>query len=542
MEAKNIKKLPAAETLLFGIRLDRKQIKKPLVAIVYSQNGICPGHMGLDDLAGYVQTGIAEAGGVGIKMNAGVGICDGIAQGHEGMRYPLPSRELNRDCVVSMIKAHGVFEGVVYLAACDKNIPGYLMAAAHLDLPGIFVTAGPMLPGYINGKRIDVVDASEANAQYEQGDINQKEYEKIIEECCPTIGTCAGLMTANSMACITEVLGLTIPKMATIPAVESKKYRLATESGRRIMELIDKEITTRQILNKKAFKNALRVDMSIGASTNTILHLQAIAKEVDCELSLDEIQSISDSTPNILKLSPMTRYWVSDFDKAGGIPVVMNRLKTLLEIDIETVAGSWRHRLENIEDNGDTRLIKNLQSPHSSTGGIVVLKGNLAPEGALIKVSGINPSVPKIFNGKAQVFNSEEEATIFVKQHELNPGSVLVIRYEGPAGGPGMREMFYLGAWITGLNKDKEIALITDGRFSGGTRGICVGHISPEAYNGGPIALIKNGDDIEINLNDRTINLLISNNEMADRKENWQRIEKETSLDNVLKEFRKKSI
>jgi len=541
MSTKEVKNLPAARACLYGVRLDKEQIDKPLVAIVYSHNEICPGHMHLEDLANYVQRGIAEAGGTGIKMNAGVGVCDGIAMGHNGMKYSLPSRELNRDAVVDMIQAHGIFDGVVYMGACDKNIPGYLMAAASMkDMPGIFVTTGPMMPGNINGKGADVVTSFSADAQYALGKITQEEYEKIIEESCPTVGSCAGLFTANSMACVTEALGLTVPGMATAHAIHNRKYRMATESGRQIMKLIKDGITTKDILTEEAFYNALTVDMAIGASTNTVLHVPAIAKEAGYDFDLNKINEISKKTPNILRISPASEYRMDDFDKAGGIPVVMGRLRELLNTNVKTVTGSLEERLNHVEDNQQTNIIKTPGNPYTSSGGIAVYRGNLAENGSVIKESGIDPDANYIFEGHARVFDDEADATAYIKAGKVKKGDVIVIRYEGPAGGPGMSEMLYPTSAIKGLKMDKDVALITDGRFSGGTAGICIGHVEPEAYNGGTIALVENEDKIKIDRFEKTIDLLVNEDVLNQRRNNWKRIEKPVPKGGILESYRAK--
>ncbi len=537
MDAKQVKKLPAARACLYGTGIDKSQIDKPSVAIVYSQNEICPGHVHLDHLASAVQRGVAEAGGAGFKMNLGLGVCDGIAMGHDGMKYSLPSRELNRDSVVDMIKAHGLFEGVVYIGACDKNIPGYLMAAAALkDMPGIFVTAGPMLPGNVDGEGADVVTAFAADAQYALDKIDQNKYDKIMEESCPTVGSCAGLFTANSMACVTEALGLTLPGMATAHAVDNKKYRLATQTGRRIMELLRSNVTVSDILTEEAFYNALVVDMAIGASTNTVLHVPAIAKEAGYDFDLEKINEISENTPNLLRLSPAGEYRMNDFDRAGGIPVVMSRLRDLLNPNVKLVAGSLESRINDVEDNGNTDVIKSVEKPHSSSGGIAVYRGNLAPEGSVIKESGVDPAVSSRFEGTARVFEDELDATEYIKAGKVVKGDVVIIRYEGPAGGPGMREMLYPTSAIKGLEMDKEVALLTDGRFSGGTAGICIGHIEPEAYNKGPIALVEDGDKIVIDMDKKEINLV--DVDLQSRAENWERVEKPTPT-KILSNYRK---
>lgn len=547
MNSNEVKKLPAARACLHGTGLDKEQIDKPLVAIVYSPNEICPGHTRLEELANAVKRGIESEGGTGIKMTAGVGVCDGIAMGHDGMKYSLPSRELNRDSVVDMVLAHGCFEGVVYIGACDKNLPGYLMAAATLrHLPGIFVTPGPMMPGCVEGKRADVVTSFAADAQFALKKIDENLYNKIMEESCPGSGSCAGLFTANSMACVTEALGLTVPGMATAHSVDYKKIRLATESGRRVMEMVQSGIGLDKILTESAFYNALVVDMAIGASTNTVLHVPAIAKAAGYDFNLDDINEISAKTPNMLRLSPASEHRMIDFDYAGGIPVVMKRLSHLLKMrdgsgDTLTVTGFLEQRLASVEDNGLADVIKSADNPYSPTGGIAVYRGNLAPNGAVIKESGVDSSVPKIFEGTARVFNDELEATRYIKSGQVQKGDVIVIRYEGPAGGPGMREMLYPTSAIKGLKMDKDVALLTDGRFSGGTAGICIGHIEPEAYAGGPIAYLKDGDRVIIDMNKREINVDLDQSDLEMRKADWttwnRRVEKPAPTE-ILKNYR----
>ncbi|MBW2977314.1 dihydroxy-acid dehydratase [Candidatus Woesearchaeota archaeon] len=532
-----VKGKPAARSCLYGTRRDRHQIDKPAVAIVYSHNEVCPGHLLLDELARYVQIGVAEAGGHAYRINAGVGVCDGIAMGHDGMKYSLPSRELNRDCVVDMVLAHDIFDGVVYMGACDKNLPGYLMAAASLKhLPGMFVTPGPMLPGCVDGKGADVVTSFTADAQYSLGEMDQAQYDDIMEESCPGPGSCAGLFTANSMACVTEALGLTLPGMATAHAVDNRKYRLATKTGRHIMIMIEEGVTIGDILTEEAFYNALTVDMAIGASTNTVLHVPAIAAEAGYEFDLDAINEISAKTPNLLRLSPASEHRMIDFDRQGGIPVVMSRLRELLDTKVKTVTGSLEDRLNAVRDSGSTEVIKSVKDSYSSTGGIAVYRGNLAPEGSVIKESGVDPSVPKLFEGTARIFDCEEDCTAYIKAKKVKPGDVLIIRNEGPAGGPGMREMLYPTSAIKGLEMDKEVALLTDGRFSGGTAGICIGHIEPEAYNGGPLAFVEEGDKIEIDMGKREINVM-DQKQMLTR--GFKRVEKPVNTE-ILRSFRRK--
>lgn len=539
MNVDQIKQLPAAKSLLFGTRLDGEDIKKPLVAIIYSHNEITPGHLHLDELANHVKLGIAEAGGRGVRINAGLGICDGITMGHDGMKYSLPSRELNRDAAMSMILAHGVFEGVVYIGACDKNIPGYLMAAAAIDMPTLFVTSGAMNPGCSNkGKSVDLIDSFAADAQYALNKITTDEYENMIESSCPSAGSCAGLFTANSMACMAEALGLTVPGMATAPAMDNKKYRLALQSGRVIVDCIRKKITSRMILTKEAFYNALTVDMAIGASSNTVLHVPAIAREAGFEFNLDDINLLSQKTPNILKLSPASTQYVTDLDKVGGIPLIMKRIEHLLNPHVMTVNGPLSETLSRIKDYGDTTVVKTAQKPYSSTGGIAVYKGNFAPLGSVIKESGVRAEVPLVFEGTARVFDGEEAATRYIKEGKIEKHDILIIRYEGPAGGPGMREMLYPTSAIKGLGLDTEVALITDGRFSGGTAGLCIGHVEPEAYLGGPIAFVENGDKITIDRFKKEIRLNVEVSVMEKRKASWKRIEHSVDTQ-LLKNYRK---
>ena len=538
MNSKNIRQLPAAKSLLYGTRLDREDIEKPLVAIFYSQNEITPGHLHLDQLADQVKLGVAEAGGRAIKINAGLGVCDGIAMGHNGMKYSLPSRELNRDCVIDMILAHGIFDGIVYIGACDKNIPGYLMAAATIDLPGIFVTTGPMFPGCVNDKKVDVIDSFAADAQYALKKISPEEYEELIESSCPSAGSCAGLFTANSMACVAEALGLTVPGMATAHAMDNKKYRLALKTGRVIIDLIRKGISTRKIMTENAFYNALAVDMAIGASTNTVLHVPAIAKEAGFDFNLDKINEISKKTPNLLKLSPASAFRMIDFDMAGGIPLVMKRIEHLLDGNAMTVTGKLSEKLAATKDNGDDTIVKTAAKPYAKSGGIAVYRGNLAPLGSVIKESAVKTEVPMLFKGIARVFNDELDATDYIKAGKVVKGDIIIIRYEGPAGGPGMSEMLYPTSAIKGLGLDTEVALITDGRFSGGTAGICIGHVEPEAYAGGPIAFVENGDKIEIDREKHEINLQVEPAVLEKRKASWKRIEKPAPT-KLLQNFRK---
>jgi dihydroxy-acid dehydratase len=533
MEPKEVKNLPAAKALLYGIGLDDEEIQKPIVAIVNSFNEIVPGHIHLNKLAKAAKKGVREAGGVPLEFPV-IGVCDGIAMGHNGMKYSLPSRELIADMVEDMVRAHGIFDGIVFLAACDKNVPGLLMAAARLDLPSIFVTAGPMLPGEYQNSCVDIHHAFAADGQLAKGKLTEGEYNEIIRNCCPGPGSCAGLYTANSMACVTEALGMSLSGCATAHAVHEKKKRMATESGRVVMRLITEGISARTIMNEVAFENAFAVDMAIGGSTNTVLHIPAIAKEAGFDFDLERINDISQKTPNIVKIAPSSDYMMLDFENAGGIPVVISELKKKNLIkDTLTVQGSSWSEAKNL----NTYVIRQINKPYSPTGGILILKGSLAPGGAVIKESGVSSSVTDPFLGSAMVFNSEEEATDFIKNDDLKKSTVIVIRYEGKAGGPGMREMLYPTSAISGLGFDTDIALVTDGRFSGATKGISIGHVEPEAYFGGPIALVKKGDKISISLKNRSLDLLVSAGEIENRKKTWKRVEKEVPK-GVLSSYR----
>lgn len=545
MDPRKVKKLPAARACLLGTGLIPEQLENPLVAIVYSPNCITPGHLRLEELAQKTSEGILSQGGTPIRMTAGVGVCDGIAMGHEGMKFSLPSREHNAEAIEIMIKAHGLFAGIVFIGACDKNLPGYLMAAARINLPSIFITPGPMLPGNYNGETLDVVNSFAADIQYNDGcgSMMLDEYTAVMENSCPGPGSCAGLFTANSMACVTEALGMSLTGMATAHAVDNKKLRLAFKSGESIMYLIEHGIKARDIMTFDAFCNALTVDMAIGASTNTILHIPAIAKEAGIDINLRTINLISKKTPNLVKIAPSSELRMIDFDRAGGLPVVMKELLEagLLKEDAFTVTTlSVSELLEDVvtfdEFEGVIREIKN---PHSKTGGIMIMKGNLAPEGAVIKMTGVNPETDPIFEGKAVVFDCEEDATAFIKGGNLKKGQVLVIRYVGLAGAPGMPEMFYPTSAIRGLKMDKDVALITDGRFSGGTAGICIGHVMPEAWNGGLIALVENGDKIIINLKEGTVDLMLLGGIMEERIKNWVRPTDNIPPKGILANFRR---
>ncbi len=502
-----------------------EEIERPIIGVVNSYNEVIPGHIHLDKIAKAVKEGVRMAGGTPMEFST-IGVCDGIAMGHEGMKYSLVSRELIADSVEIMAKAYP-FDGLVFITDCDKIIPGMLMAAARLDIPSIFISGGPMLPGYYKGKKYDLVlGGFEAVGQYQAGKISKEELEIIEEVCCPGCGSCAGMFTANTMNCMTEVLGMGLPGNGTIPAVYAERIRLAKKAGMKIMELIEKDIKPRDILTEKAFENAFTVDMALGGSTNTILHLPAIAYEAGIEFDLKKINSISERTPNLCKISPAGNHYLVDIYNAGGVQAVMKELtkKNLLYLDLITATG--KKVKDNIEKAEvlDYEVIRPVDNPYSKDGGLAILYGNLAPDGAVVKQSAVAPEMKKR-EGKARVFDSEEEAQKAILGGNIKPGDVVVIRYEGPKGGPGMREMLAPTSAIAGMGLDKDVALITDGRFSGGTRGAAIGHISPEAMEGGPIALIKEGDIISIDIPGKRIDLKISDEEMEKRKKEWKKPE-----------------
>jgi len=540
MTAAEIKELPAVKACLHAVGLDREDIEKPIIAVVNAFNEIVPGHINLNKIAEYAKRGVLEAGGVPIEFNV-IGVCDGIAMGHEGMKYSLPSRELIADSIEDMIRAHGIFDGILFIAGCDKNVPGELMAAARLNLPSIFVTTGPMMPGEYGGKRIDIKDAFSARAKLAKGVLSKEEYDEIVSCACPGAGSCAGLFTANTMACLTEALGLSMPGCATAHAVDAKKLKIALASGRQIMELAKKRVRARDIMTKTAFENAFAVDMAIGGSTNTVLHLPEIAKEAGIEITLDDINKISMKTPTLVKISPSHAgeniYFMHDLDRAGGIQSVLFELfrKKIIKDNL-TVCGRLK---ESVKPASDRQVIRDIAKPYSPKGGIAILRGTLAPEGSVIKESGVSSKVEDPFIAEAVVFNSEEEATEFIKTAKIKEKTVIVIRYEGMAGGPGMREMLYPTSALSGLGLDEKVALVTDGRFSGATKGICIGHVAPEAYLGGPIALAENGDKIRISLKERRLDILVDKNVLKDRKKKWKRVEKPVPENSLLGRYRK---
>ena len=508
-------------TLLHALGLTDKEIEKPLIGIVSSKNDIVPGHMNLDKIEEAVKQGVALAGGVPIVFPA-IAVCDGIAMGHEGMKYSLVTRELIADSTEAMATAHP-FDGLVMIPNCDKNVPGLLMAAARLNIPTIFVSGGAMLAGKLGKERLSYSNVSEAVSQFKVGKISEEKLCEYENKACPTCGSCSGMFTANSMNCLTEVLGMGLPGNVTIPAVYSERLRLAKEAGMQIMELVKKDIKPRDIMVEDAFLNALTIDMALGCSTNSMLHLPAIAHECGIDLNLELANNISAKTPNLCHLAPAGGHFIEDLNEAGGILAVMHEINKLgiLHTDLLTCTGKTIK--ENIEGHEikDTEVIRTIDNPYSKEGGIAVLKGNLAPEGCVVKRSAVAPEMMS-HKGKARVFDCEEDALNAIYEGRINAGEVVIIRYEGPKGGPGMREMLNPTSAIMGSGLGNSVALITDGRFSGATRGAAIGHVSPEAAVGGNIALIEEGDIIEIDIPKNTINVLVSDEVLAERRSKWQ--------------------
>ena len=522
--------------LYHALGLTEEEIQRPLIGIVSSYNEIVPGHMNLDKIVEAVRLGVAMAGGTPIVFPA-IAVCDGIAMGHTGMKYSLVTRDLIADSTEAMAMAHG-FDGLVMVPNCDKNVPGLLMAAARLNIPTVFVSGGPMLAGHIDGGRASFSTISEAVGRYNAGSITEEKLKEYECKTCPTCGSCSGMYTANSMNCLTEALGMGLKGNGTIPAVYSERIKLAKHAGMAVMELVRRNIRPRDIMTKEAFMNALTVDMALGCSTNSMLHLPAIAHECGIDISLDKANDISAKTPNLCHLAPAGKTYVEDLNEAGGVYAVMNELskKSLINLDCMTVS---THTVgENIKDcvNLNHDVIRPIDSPYSETGGIAVLRGNLAPEGCVVKRSAVLPEM-LVHEGPARVFDCEEDAQAAINAGSIKPGDVVVIRYEGPKGGPGMREMLNPTSAIMGMGLGNSVALITDGRFSGATRGACVGHITPEAASGGPIGVVKEGDIIRIDIPGNTISLMISDEELAERMDNF--VPKTKELTGYLKRYAK---
>jgi len=524
-------------SLYHALGLTDEELTKPIIGIVSTFNEIVPGHMNVDKIVDAVKLGVAMAGGTPIVFPA-IAVCDGIAMGHEGMKYSLVTRDLVADSTESMVKAHG-FDGLVMVPNCDKNVPGLLMAAARLNLPTVFVSGGPMLAGRVEGKKRSLSAMFEATGSYAAGKISAEKLEEFAKKVCPTCGSCSGMYTANSMNCLTEVMGLGLKGNGTIPAVYSARIELAKHAGMQVMECVRKNIRPRDILTKENFDNALAADMAIGCSTNSMLHIPAIANECGISIDLSHVNDISENTPNICHLAPAGPTYMEDLEEAGGIHAVLKRLLDagLINGNVMTVTG--KTLAENVADCEvyDNEVIRPIDNPFTKTGGLAVLKGNLAPDGCVVKRSAVAPEM-LVHEGPARCFNSEEDAIAFIYSGKVLPGDVIVIRYEGPAGGPGMREMLSPTSAIAGAGLDKEVALITDGRFSGATRGASIGHVSPEAVSGGNIAYVHDGDIISINIPEYKIELKVSDEELSKRRAEDKLYEK-PELTGYLKRYSK---
>lgn len=526
MRSDNIKKgLERAphRSLLKATGLIDDEMDRPFIAVVNSWNEIIPGHIHLDKLAEAVKAGIRLAGGVPFEFST-IGVCDGIAMGHTGMKYSLPSREIIEDSIEVMVQAHQ-FDGMVMIPTCDKIVPGHLMAAGRLDIPTIVVTGGPMLPGFAMDEYRDLVSLFEGVGAVQNGKLTEADLKLLEDLSCAGAGSCAGLFTANTMACLTEALGMSLPGCGTAHAVDAKKIRLAKESGMKIVELVKANITPRMIVTQKSIENAIKVDLAIGGSTNTTLHLPAIASEFGLKLPLEMFDEFSRSTPHLINIRPGGNHFMLDFERAGGVYAILERIESMLDTDVLTVTA------KSMKENMDAYVIANpktnrevvstLENPVHPEGGIAILKGNLAPDGSVIKQSAVNAKM-LVHSGPARVFDSEDESMEAIMAGKIVSGDIVVIRYEGPKGGPGMREMLAPTAAIAGMGLIDSVALVTDGRFSGGTRGPCIGHVSPEAVEGGAIALVKEGDIIDIDIPNRTLNLRVDDDELAQRRQNLQ--------------------
>ncbi|MEI3188303.1 MAG: dihydroxy-acid dehydratase [Lachnospiraceae bacterium] len=508
-------------SLFNALGLTEEEMNRPLVGIVSSYNEIVPGHMNLDKIVQAVKMGVAMAGGTPIMFPA-IAVCDGIAMGHTGMKYSLVTRDLIADSTEAMAMAHQ-FDALVMVPNCDKNVPGLLMAAARVNVPTVFVSGGPMLAGHVKGQKRSLSSMFEAVGSYAAGTMTEEDVKEFENKVCPTCGSCSGMYTANSMNCLTEVLGMGLQGNGTIPAVYSERIKLAKRAGMKVMEMLEKNIRPRDIMTEKAFMNALTVDMALGCSTNSMLHLPAIAHEAGVELNVDIANEVSARTPNLCHLAPAGPTYMEDLNEAGGVYAVMNELskKNLLNLDCMTVTGKTVG--ENIKNciNKNPEVIRTIDNPYSQTGGIAILKGNLAPDSGVVKQSAVAPEM-LVHEGPARVFDCEEDAIEAIKGGKIVEGDVVVIRYEGPKGGPGMREMLNPTSAIVGMGLGSSVALITDGRFSGASRGASIGHVSPEAAVGGPIALVEEGDIIKINIPEHSLNVDISDEEMAARRAKWQ--------------------
>lgn len=521
MNSDSLRKKAPKRALLHALGLTNEEIDRPFIGIVNSQNDVVPGHMNLDKIVDAVKLGVAMAGGTPLVFPA-IAVCDGLAMGHKGMNYSLITRELIADSTEAMALAHA-FDALVMVPNCDKNVPGLLMAAARLNIPTIFVSGGPMLAGKVDGQKVSFTSMTEADGAYQAGKITKEKLLEFENKACPTCGSCSGMYTANSMNCLTEVLGMALRGNGTIPAVYSERIQLAKHTGMKIMELLKKEIWPRDIMTMDAFTNALTIDMALGCSTNSMLHLPAIAHECGIELNLEIANEISDKTPNLCHLAPVGHTYIEELHEAGGVYAIMNEVNKLGLLKTNVITCSGKTIGENIAGciNKNTEVIRPVENPYSKTGGIAVLKGNLAPDSCVVKRSAVSPEMLK-HEGPARVFDCEEDAMKAIHSGKILPGDVVVIRYEGPKGGPGMREMLNPTSAIMGRGLGESVALITDGRFSGATRGAAIGHVSPEAAVGGNIALIEEGDLIQIDIMANTINFLISGSELKTRRDNWK--------------------
>jgi dihydroxy-acid dehydratase len=506
-------------SLLYATGLTPEELDRPLIGVVNSHNDLVPGHVHLDKVGQAVKAGVRLAGGTPLEFHV-IAVCDGVAMGHAGMRHSLPSRELVADSVEVMASAHAL-DGLVLIPNCDKIVPGMLMAAARLDVPAIFASGGPMLAGRFQGNDVDVSTVFEAVGEHKSGRLSEEELAELELAACPGCGSCAGLFTANSMNCLTEALGMALPGNGTIPAVTGARLRLAKRAGMQLMQLVREQISPSQILTERAFENAVAVDMALGGSTNTVLHLPAIAHEAGLQLSLESVDAISSRTPYLVKLRPSGPHHMEDLDEAGGVPAVMAELleHNLLHGGLMTVTG--KTVTENLKGKVKrSEVIRTVADAHRPDGGIAILRGNLAPDGAVVKAAAVGPEM-MCHGGPARVFDGEELALGAILGGEIRAGDVIVIRYEGPRGGPGMREMLMPTAALAGMGLDDKVALLTDGRFSGATRGSAIGHVSPEAARGGVIALVQEGDEIELDIPNRLLTLLVPQEELARRRAGW---------------------
>ena len=527
MKSDVLKKGPgkaAQRSLLRALGLTDEEINRPIIGVVSAQSDVIPGHMNLDKITEAVKKGITLAGGTPLVVPA-IGVCYGLAMGHEGMKYSLVTRELIADSIECMAKAHA-FDALVLIPNCDKIVPGMLMASLRVNIPSVMVSGGPMLAGKHKGNAISLSTMFEAVGSYENGLIDEKELCDIEKCACPTCGSCSGMFTANSMNCLCEVLGIALPGNGTIPAVYSERIRLAKQAGMAVMDMLERDIKPRDIVNEKSIMNALRADMALGCSTNSVLHITAIANEAKVNMNLDIINELSAKTPDLCKLAPASNIHIERLYEAGGIQAVLSELSKKVELNLDCITVTGKTLGENIEGASvqDYEVIRPIDNPYSETGGIAILRGNLAPEGAVVKRAAVLPQM-LVHEGPAKVFNSEEEANVAIFDKKINAGDVIVIRYEGPKGGPSMREMLQATAAIAGMKLDDSVALITDGRFSGATRGASIGHVSPEAAAGGVIGLLKDGDIISIDINNNKLEVKLSDEELEERRKNFKPLE-----------------